>query len=159
MSDVSTVWVLDTSAIIDLKTKVPAKKLWEVLKHLEQLIDEGTIVFCREVARETKDVAHPDAPGTWVHGVESLVKHAFDPDEEVLQEVLSIVPDVIDPSKPIDGDPYVLAQAEQLRRAGMDPIVVTQERTDRPSKIAMTTACDRLGLAHEDLEEFLESVT
>lgn len=44
-------------------------------------------------------------------------------------------------------DPYVAAMAYELRAAGFDVAVATDDSVDRlPVKIALTTACERLGL-------------
>lgn len=57
------------------------------------------------------------------------------------------------------GDPYVLAQALELQRLGPKPQVVTDDTVDRlPIKIAMTTACQRLGLPYLTLDDFLQTL-
>ncbi len=66
--------------------------------------------------------------------------------------------DVVDPNRTKeDADPYVLALALQLVEQGNDVCVVTEDRVDR-NRIAVTTACDRLGVAHCSVREFLGSL-
>ena len=54
-----------------------------------------------------------------------------------------------------DADPYVLAVARQLRAAGVDARVVTQETKDTPTKMSMNTACGVLGIPCVPLLAFL----
>jgi hypothetical protein len=66
--------------------------------------------------------------------------------------------DVVDANKAKeDADPYVLALALQLLGDGHDVVVVTEDRVDR-NRIAVTTACDRLGIQHCSVREFLRSI-
>lgn len=152
------IWVLDASSIIQVKIDVPKKDQWEVLKGLERMVEEGQVAFPREVAREVKAYAHPDAPGVWVHGVEDKIRVSVDPEIDVLRDVLSVASDVVDPDKQFDGDPYVLAMAKELMDAGRQVAIVTEDVNDRPSRIAMTTACARIGIPFERLLPFLSLV-
>jgi hypothetical protein len=150
------VWVFDASSIIQVKHDVRAGDQWGVLRGLEELVGAGALAFPREVAREVKAAAHPDAPGVWLAGVEGKLRHPLDPDVNIVAEVMaSAAGGVVDAEKPIDGDPYVLALALQLSRAGYDVSVVTEDVNDRPNRLSMATACDHLGLRHVRLSEFL----
>lgn len=148
--------IIDASSIIQIKHAVKASDQWRVLKALEALIDSGELAFPKEVGREVKEVAHPDAPGVWVHGVEDKVRYP-DPIDETVREVLAFVSGVVDEEKEIDGDPYVLAMAKELQEAGHDVIVVTEDRIDRPPLISLATACRRLSISEESLDPLLES--
>lgn len=150
------IWVFDASSIIQIKHDVRAGDQWGVLRRLEDLVEAGTLAIPREVAREVRAAAHPDAPGVWVAGVEGKLEHPLDPDVNILSEVMaSPAGRVVDTEKPIDGDPYVLALALQLSRAGCEVSVVTEDVNDRPNRISMATACDHLNLSHIRLNDFL----
>ncbi len=153
------IWVLDASAIIQIKLDIPAADQWRVLTALEQLVANGTIAIPREAIREVTEIAHPDAPGVWMQGVAPQLQHPLDPDPQVLRDVLAVAGAVVDPNKTkTDGDPYVLALARELQNDGKEVCVVTKDFQDRPARIAMTTACDLLGIPHRLLEDFLTEV-
>src|SRR6266511_1646909 len=149
-------WVLDASSIIDIK-KVSISEQWDLLKRMEKMVEDGRLVFPREAGREVKAVLHPDAPGVWVAGVERKLFHPRDPAEDVLRDVLRIAGDVVDIEKQLDGDPYVLALARELTDSGHISIVVTEDVNDRPSRIAMTTACSSIQLHTLRLPEILST--
>lgn len=157
MADGERVWVVDTSALLDFKVQISVGDQWEAFKHLEDLVVLGLIAMPRQVLSEASELAHPDLPGAWAPGMRSQLRHPLDVDFEHLTRVMAVAGEVVDPSKTReDADPYVAAQALQLRAAGHHPIVVTSDRVDRlPLKIALTTACERLGVAHVSAREFL----
>lgn len=154
--------VLDTSSVIEIKTKVQLADQWGLFKHLERLFLEGSVTFPIEVEAEMRAVDHPDAPGVWVCGVARQYRNrrAAEPQEEFIDRVMEVAPDVIDPNKRRrDGDPYVLAQAIEIRAGKLDVAVVTEDRVDRTDHCAMTTACARLSLPEMNLEDFLEGLS
>lgn len=152
-------YILDASAIIQIKVDVRAADQWELLKRLEGLVEAGTVCFPREVAREVKDLSHPDAPGVWVHGVEKKTKHPLDPSDTALRLVLSTAGDVVDPDRPINGDAQVLALASELIASGHEATVVSEDFVDRNPKLSVESACARLGLPHMRLVDFLAATS
>lgn len=152
-------YVLDASAIVQIKIDVRAADQWELLKRLEGLVEAGTVCFPREVAREVKDLSHPDAPGVWVHGVERKTRHPLDPSDAALRLVLASAGDVVDPDRPINGDAQVLALASELIAAGHGATIVSEDFVDRNPKLSVETACTRLGLPHMRLVHFLSAIS
>jgi len=153
------VWALDASAIISIKIVVPGKQQWQLFKKLESLVERGHIAFPKQVAREVSELAHPDAPGVWVDGVLPSLRYPDDPDFEVLRDVMARAGQVVDPSKTKDdGDPYLLALALQLSQQGSDVCIVTEDTVDRASRIAVSSACARLGMPWCGLADFLKWV-
>ena len=153
MSD-GTIWVLDTSALIESKSAVPVADQWSVFKMLEQLVIDGQVAMPRHVLREAGEMMHPDMPGAWASGMRDHLAHPLEPEWDHLAHVMNVAGDVVDPNKTEeDADPYVLALACQLA-SDHNVVVVTEDAIDR-TRIAMTTACGRLGLAHTDLRSFL----
>lgn len=78
--------------------------------------------------------------------------------ETVKNDVLSKVSEVLDSEKPAtvdEADPYVLALALELQRAGRTVRVITEETRNRPNKLALSTAAGLLGLAAVTLPAFL----
>ena len=157
--DEGPIWIVDTSALVNFKTLIGVSDQWDAFKLLEQLVEQGRIAMPRQVVNEASEIAHPDLPGAWAPGVRSRLQYPLDVDYEHLQQVMREAGDVVDPSKSSeDADPYVLAQAVQLRGGGLDVVVVTDDTVDRmPIRISLTTACGRLGVPHVDSRAFLTS--
>ncbi len=154
--------VLDSSSVIAIKTTVQLDDQWELLKHLEALFLEGTVTFPTEVEAEMRSVDHPDAPGVWACGVARQNRNRIgaDPQEDYIDRVMEVAPDVIDPNKQRrDGDPYVLAQALELCANRFEVAVITEDRRDKADHCAMTTACERLSLAEMTLQDFLDGLS
>ena len=144
---ISRVWALDASALIQLKRIIRVASQWSFFPCLEAMVDAGTVVFPKKVMEELGRGNHPDMPGAWAHGCGERVKFAFNPHEETLVRVMAIAHDVVDPSDAdSDADPYVIAQALEVRDLGYDVMVVTRDATDRPDRISIVTACARPGI-------------
>jgi Domain of unknown function (DUF4411) len=152
--------LLDTSSIIDIKKQVPVDKQWDLFRRLEDLVDAGEIAMPRQVIREVVEVAHPDAPGVWARGMQRRLQHPLDVDYEYVKEVMRVAPNLVEANQQKDvADPYVVALALQLRAAGEQVEIVTDDVNDHlPIKIALATACDRCKLPHITCAEFLSAV-
>jgi rRNA maturation endonuclease Nob1 len=149
------VWVLDTSALVEAKAALSVADQWQTFKRLEDMVGAGTVAMPRLVIREISEITHPDLPGAWAPGVRDIQQHPLDPEWESVQRVMAEAGNVVDPNKTKeDADPYVLALALQLLEQGHDVCVVTEDRVDR-NRIAVTTACDRLGVSHCSVRDFL----
>ena len=155
------VWLLDASAIIRMKTAVPANQQWRHFRDLEDLVEAGRIGFPKQVRAELAEMAHPDTPGTWAAGVFHSIAYPTDPDPRWLGVVMGCqAAKVVDPNKfREDGDPYLLAMGLELRDAGHDVCIVTEDHKDNPFRIAVTSACDILGLPWIMLADFLAAIT
>jgi len=151
-------YVLDASAIIQIKADVPAPRQWDVLKRIEELVAQGTVCFPREVAREVKKDAHPDAPGVWVHGVEREIRHPLDPTDRSMQYVMRMAGAVVDLDREVNGDAQVLALAHELREDGHQATVVSEDFADRDKKLSVESACGLIGIPHIRLVAFLSAV-
>jgi hypothetical protein len=153
------VWILDTSALVSFKELISVAVQWEAFKQLEQLVDTGRIAMPRQVIKEVSEIAHPDLPGAWAPGVRSRLHYPLDVEYQYLQVVMREAGDVVDASKATEeADPYVVAQALHFRSQGINSIVVTDDQVDRlPIRIALTTACARLGVSCVDSRAFLAS--
>ena len=158
---VTLIRVLDSSSLIKIKIAVRLNDQWGLFKHLEALFLRGEVTFPVEVEAEMRSVRHPDAPGVWVCGVarQRRDRQAAEPHEDYIAHVMDEAPDVVDPRKlHRDGDPYVLAQALELRAGRLEVAVVTEDRKDKADHCAMTTACERLSLPEMTLQEFLDGL-
>lgn len=151
------VWLTDSSALISIKTAVPASKQWTLFRRLEALVEAGALAFPRHVRLEMQFLIHPDAPGVWADGVFPAIKHPVDPDLSYVRRVMSSpAKAVVDPNKTReDADPYIIAQALQLMDAGHDVCVVTEDHIDTAVRIGLTRACDLCSVKWKRLSEFL----
>jgi hypothetical protein len=154
------VWLLDASALINIKTTVPGGKQWKLLRLLERMVEDGCLAFPRQVKDEVTGMLHPDAPGVWADGVFPSMRHPAEPEIAYVQQVMgSPAAAVVDPDKAReDGDPYLLALGLQLVAAGWAVCVVTDDRLDNPTRIAMSKACDLLSVPWCCLNEFLAAI-
>lgn len=141
-----TIAVVDTNVWINFKTEVR----------------EGSVAFPRQVVREMLGQRHPDAPGACIAGeVRRLVRYS-QPSEEALPQVLAVASQLVEPDSSPDqevADPDVAAMALQIVRECPESrvVVVTNDVVDRlPNKIALRTACRRLGIDTCQLPALLE---
>ncbi|MFI5035941.1 MAG: DUF4411 family protein [Acidimicrobiales bacterium] len=157
MTGVGTLAVIDSSALITMKVVIPIDGQWEIFKQLETLVVDGQIAMPRQVIREITEIAHPDVPGVWASGVRGRLQHPVDADWSHLQRVMLTAGKVVDPNKTEeDADPYVLALALHLQANGHQVRVITDDHIDRlPMRIAMTSACQLLGLTSCSCRDYL----
>jgi predicted nucleic acid-binding protein len=158
------VWVIDTSSIILVFRDRPKPEQDKAAALLTKLAHAGQLVFPPQVIEELKRYAPakklgPHPPLQWALSVESVASSA--PDwNTVKNDVLTKVSDVLDSEKPAtvdEADPYVLARALELQRAGRTVRVITEETRKRPGKLALSTAAGVLGLAAVTLPAFLKT--
>jgi len=155
------IWVVDTSSIIQVRRDVPRKHQRRVFAALTRLTKAGVLTFPRAVLDELDRHHDPhatiaDLPYQW----------AFDNKEEAtriecsledLKGVLAKVPDVLDPDRTgiEEADHHVLALAQLLQRRGASASIVTEDRSDKPTKLSLTTAAGILQLPVVPLHAFL----
>lgn len=154
-SDKSTVWILDSSALIEMKT-VAVRDQWHVFRRMEDMVCDGEVALPRQVINELREVAHPDVPGVWASGMRRSLRHPQDADHHDLRRVMSDAGEVVDSSKRTDdADPHVLALALTLSNTGHAVCVVAEDVVDR-QRLSIATACKRLGLPLAASAEFLD---
>lgn len=145
------IWVVDTSALIQIKSSIPRDQRAQVFSALAAMVAEGRLRFPGQVLQELKRDSEghpPDQACAWALSVEATACASGASHEEV-KAVLAIVPDVLDSMKESgtdEADPYVLALAGKLRTEGHDARVVVQETKDSPRKLSLNTACGMLGI-------------
>lgn len=145
------IWVVDTSAVIEIKSSIRRDQRSRVFDAFTALVRVGRLKFPGQVVHELKrDVeGHPpDQACTWALSVETAACDVAASYDEV-KAVLAVVPDVLDSAKESgvdEADPYVLALAARLRVEGHDARVVVQEVKDTPKKLSLNTACGIPGI-------------
>ena len=155
LDDVS-IWVIDSSALIEAKSIVSISNQWNAFRYLERMVADGKIALPRHVISEVSEITHPDMPGAWASGVRDLLQHPLQADYDYLARVMSVAGDVVDANKTReDADPWVLALALQLQETTLFKIcIVTEDTVDR-HRISMVTACSRLQLEWCRVRDFL----
>ena len=141
--------VIDTSVLIEFKQVVGIEQQWALLMEMSARVTAGAVAFPRQVVAELSAVRHPDAPGAWIASAKRSMCHP-EPVEETLVRVLAVADDLVEVDNPNDAaDPYVVAMALELaeRHPESRVVLVTNDVVDRlPVKIALKTACDRVGI-------------
>ena len=147
----ATVWVFDTSSIIEAKSSLPRTDRDRVFAALTELVRAGRLRFPREVLAELKrgaDRGVSDRAYLWAQEAELLACQVT-PTFEDVKGVLEVVPDILDSEKESgvdEADPYVHALARKLREQGVDARVVTEETKNYARKLSLNTACGIIGI-------------
>jgi len=155
------VWVVDTSSIIEIRRRLTREDQRTVYVSLTALVDANHLVFPVQVLNELKRWANPtgdDPPLKWTESVED--RAVSNPAWSTVAEVLRQVPEVLDPDKTSgaeEADPYILARALELKRDGRDVTVITEEKTNKPRKLSLSTAAGILKLPAVTMLPFLKS--
>ena len=151
--------VFDTSSLLEAKKIIAAQRQWAFFEDLKKMVMKGEACFPKAVRDELRQKRHHDTPETWSFDAFHYLQYP-DPSLDMVAEVLRRASEVIeDDAEGEPADPYVLAHALEIQLDGKLVRVVTEDHVDRlPIKIAMTTACKRLGLASCDLASFLEEI-
>lgn len=161
MPTAAEVWVVDTSSITEIRRRLPREDQGKVYVSLTALVDANHLVFPVQVLNELKRWTSPtgdDPPLKWAQGVED--RAVSNPAWVTVAEVLSQVSEVLDPDKTSgaeEADPYILARALELKRSGRDVTVITEEKTNKPRKLSLSTAAGILKLPAVTILPFLKS--
>src|SRR5450631_3184242 len=93
------VWIIDTSSIIEVRRAIENSKKADVFERMGVLVEEGRLIFPKQVLEEMERVAdrlNPDAQYKWAKKHEGkATEHA--PTFEEVREILAVVPTVLDP--------------------------------------------------------------
>lgn len=152
------VWVFDTSSIINVKELIHLNHRKTVLHALSNELDNGWLVFPREVVHElsngVKD-GKPDLPLEWAKQSSNLgcrLGSCFDKLTSVMNSPTARL--TSDPNQTAgadDADPHVLATV----KFGGNAIVVTQESRKHSPLVPLNLAAGSLGLPSINLYAFL----
>lgn len=135
-----TIYVADTSALIEIQRKYPDdifKTLWN---NLSKLADEESIIAPKQVLDEINRFAKEDYLKTWAADHKKIFKEPTPAQILKVKEILAQYPKLINPaSEHEQADPYVIALAlcddPQTTLFGNIRIVVTEESFVQQNKI------------------------
>jgi uncharacterized protein DUF4411 len=155
------IWIVDTSSVAEVRRSIENSKKPEVFAQMSLLVENGRLVFPKQVVGELERAADPNAPDAqyqWAKQNEAKAS-APEPALDEVKSVLAKVPTVLDADKDTgveEADPYVLAVAVRLRSEGKDSRIVTEETRDTPRKMSLRTAAGLLGVPSVPLKAFLQ---
>ncbi len=153
--DEITVWILDTSSLVETKSVVTLAEQWETFKLLEDMVNSGKIAMPKQVINELSEFKHPDIPGAWATGIRKNLKFSVDVNYESVATVQSKCPKLTDYTKENeDADPYVVALAHQLKAQDEIPCVVTEDKVNHKFQ-SIVNACSQLEIKCTDIKTFL----
>jgi len=157
------IWVIDTSSILEIRRdegkgqlQIPKAKQPGVYNALTDLVDEGILVFPKQVLNELENhtakitaTGKRDLPYEWAKAnAEEATR--FGTDYEALREVLAFagLEKIVDyeAKGPEVADPWVLALAYSLKQQGYVARVITEDRNNLPDKVALASACGIAGV-------------
>lgn len=159
-SENSVIWVIDSSSIVDLKI-IPHALRPQVIRHLGALVGNRRLIYPRQVLDELKGYAPPkalknDAPYSWAKGHEARACH---PGRLVAEAkaILDAHPDLIDPDSAgkDPADPYLIALAQELRNAGVEARIVTNDTRQINNKVSVAAVAGLLGIPSTVMRIFL----
>lgn len=150
----SAVCVLDASALINCKHRIPSAKQWDFFIHMRALVDRGRVAFPRQVVKECTGQKHTDVPEAWIQAAQNGLQFPLDGYWAEAAEVLSHARGLIDPdAEQEQADPYVVGMALYLRRRGWQARVVSDD--DAEWKVSVREACNIMNLPCLTLQSFL----
>ena len=140
------VWVIDTSSILEIRRQVPTLGRRRCLDGLRSLVENGHLVYPRQVVHELERGCGGEESDPWFRWAKQHQKRAcrYGTDFNRLARLLERVQLVVDTEKtsPVDeADPYVIELAVAIMEEGRSATVITEERKDKPKKMALSTAC------------------
>lgn len=153
----SPVWVVDSSSLILARSLYSRTDHTKALDGLGRLVDDGRLVYPREVIGELDRYAGATNPALAWAKQHQAAATARQPSFDRVAEVLARVPEVLDADKEgiEEADPYVLAMAEDLR-AEHDVRVVTEEFKTTTAKMPLGSAAGYLGIPSVSLKTLLK---
>lgn len=143
------IYIIDTSSLIELNRypRVSFPGLWQ---DLEKLVKSGRLISTREVLEEVN--RYDDEIANWCRRNKALFLD--NPEiQKKAHEIAQQFPKLIDPSKPIDADPFVIATAlvartrERSTLVKRNVIVVTEE-VEKGGKTNIPSVCKSLNIEY-----------
>jgi hypothetical protein len=155
------VYVIDSSALIDLRVQYPFKTFARLWQRFADLVSVGRLVAPDEVRHEIG--MRDDELKAWAGSVDGLFRP---PDDEFMAYLARVVAEceyLVRLSRPYSADPWVVALALQLHEAETDKLfpspcrVVSHEvRVNQPGRRGIPDACNHFGLTDIRLVKVFE---
>jgi hypothetical protein len=149
------VYVFDGSSIIAVGLRQDAAQIFELFG---DLIHANRACFCDEVLDELSRLAREEQANTWAKAIASSRCHKG-ASYKIWGWVAQNVPDLIDHDAEHEGSSVgTLALARELEKWTIAPVVVTEDIIDKPTRLSLTTACQRLSVSCCRVDECVRAV-
>ena len=155
MTDDGKIWVIDSSALIDIKVSVGVEEQWDTGSRLLALVKKGRIVFPRQVRHEVAFGEHPDLPSAWVAKAWKVMPKRPRRDSNNLRTVLGAEQNwemTLALGEKDLADPYVVETTFTLgqQKNTTEPTVVTKDSD-------IVFVCNSLRISCVSLNTFLQT--
>lgn len=134
-------WTIDGSAIN--RIAVESNNYNVVFSALTELVADGDLSFCDEVVEELERTAENEPGALWANAVKGQ-RHHTGANMTTQRWVIHTVGNIVDELARNDAMPYVLAHGHALKPEGVT--VVTEDILEKPTRRALSDACDELSL-------------
>jgi hypothetical protein len=151
-------YVIDAPAIVSVPLEVGDPNT--VFLGMTRLLDDNCLCFSDDVVDELERTARGEQPLVWAKGAADKRAHKGASYNYVLwvgHDFPSII-DVTARDTQESAAMYVVAQALELRDAGHDVTVVSEDRYAKPTRASVLDACEHFGLPCIELVEFLSEL-
>jgi hypothetical protein len=151
-------YVLDGPAIVSVPLQVANPS--DVFLGLTDLLDARELCFCNEVLDELDRIAKGEPALVWARSSAPNRAHkgsAYRYSVWVGHDFRELT-DTTARDTQESAATYVVAQALELRDAGEDVTVVSEDRRPKPTRASLLQACEHFGLLCISVREFLVEV-
>jgi len=129
MSNEIFIYIIDTCSLIDL-VRFPSDVFPTLWKNLDDLIKKERLISHKFVLEELSKKS--DSAYKWAKERKEMFKDITQRQTEILKDVASKFPELIDPDKEVDADPWLIALAlERKEQPGLIQkieVIVTEEK-------------------------------
>jgi len=144
-----TIYIADSSALIEIQRKYPHDIFSGLWKNLSGLAKNGRMIAPKQVFDEIKSYALEDYLKTWATQHKNMFKEPTSAHYLKVKEILASYPHLINPkSESEQADPYIIAMAictaPQTQLFENIRVVVTEESFTKPQRIP--DVCNKLGI-------------
>lgn len=136
-------WTIDGSAIN--RVAAESANFNATFSQLTILVEDGELCFCDEVVDELARTAENEPGALWAVTVKGYRLHNG-ANMATQRWVMGNVDRIVDADARNDAMPYVLSQARALQKDGHQISVVTEDVLEKPTRRALSDACDQLGI-------------
>jgi hypothetical protein len=153
------VYVADASSLVEVDRIVPERLVVKIFNDLADLLQTERLVFCDNVMEELTRISDDQAAAFLFV---KLGRHNCFPRGAAYEDVRAILAQfpLIHPNeRRQNAGPFVLAQACELLRIGLDVTLVTEDyRKKPPPQISLAAAADQLAIKRVDMRTMLKDV-
>jgi len=155
------IYVIDSSALIDLRRDYPRKTFGKLWQRFADLAGAGRLIAPEEVRHEIG--RRDDELKEWAASVDGLFVAPDDDFMACLSRVVAECPYLVNLARRYAADPWVVALALQMQEAEAGKMfraachVVSHEvKAPQPGPLRIPDACDHFGLSHIRLVRIFE---